>query len=164
MNKESTQHTQCPVCDMVVNKGDIELSYQGLIFAFCSQQCKDRFAANPHLYIGMPGHPAPKYLGHELIKTRILKLQESLTTNQQQVVIADLMNMMGIKKVSVDIDRVLITYDLLQATVEQIEATIEKSGDKLGGGLGEKLKRAFIHYLEESELDNLEQSGHSHRH
>ena len=98
MNKESTQHTQCPVCDMVVDKGNIELSYQGLIFAFCSQQCKDLFAANPHLYIGMPGHPAPKYLGHELIKTRILKLQESLTTNQQQVVIADLMNMMGIKK------------------------------------------------------------------
>jgi len=71
---------------------------------------------------------------------------------------------MGIKNIHVEANCVYITYDLLQATVEQIEMTIENTGEKLGSGLAEKLKRAFIHYLEDAELDNLEKPGQEHRH
>ena len=71
---------------------------------------------------------------------------------------------MGIKNIHVEANCVYITYDLLQATVEQIEATTENTGEKLGSGLAEKLKRAFIHYLEDTELDNLEKPGQEHRH
>jgi len=149
---------------MMVNKSDYELVFQDVVYVFCSQQCLVRFNTSPNLYVGMPGHPAPKQQGQEIIKKRLLKLAEPFTPDQQHIIKADLMSMMGIHGVHIKSECVSITYDLLQATVEQIEAMIEKSGDKLGGGLTEKLKRAFIHYLEETELDNLEQPDHKHRH
>jgi len=164
MKEENNQNQRCPVCHMMVNKDSFVLEYLACVYAFCSQQCRDRFEANPHLYIGMPGHPALKQQGQELIKKRTLKLNEPLTLAQSSVIVNDLKNMMGIKDLSIESDCIYITYDLLQATVEQIEVAIERCGKKLGNGLGEKLKRAFIHYLEEAELDNLEQPGHEHRH
>jgi len=45
-----------------------------------------------------------------------------------------------------------------------IEATIKKTGEQLSSGLTEKLKCACIHYLEETELVNLEKRGQEHRH
>lgn len=36
-----------------------------------------------------------------------------------------------------------------------IEKTIERIGENLTASWGEKLKRAFIHYFEETELDSL---------
>jgi len=74
--------------------------------------------------------------------------------------------MMGILEVTIDKNIVRITYDLLEVTEEQIEATIVAIGENLTSSWGNKIKRAFIHYLEESELDNLEQQsssqGHNH--
>lgn len=72
--------------------------------------------------------------------------------------------MMGIIDVKIESECVYICYDLMQSTLQQIESTIEKTGNQLIGGLGTRLKQAFIQYLEESELDNLEQPGQSHRH
>jgi len=164
MNKDNNTNLQCPVCHMMVNKDNFLLEYQQRAYAFCSQQCRERFESNPHLYVGMPGHPAPKQHGDEIIKKRIVKLNEPLTENQSAVIVTDLGNMMGIKDIHIESDRIHITYDLLEVTVEQIEVAIEKAGEKLGNGLAEKLKRAFIHYLEESELDNLESPGQPHRH
>ena len=71
---------------------------------------------------------------------------------------------MGIKNVDIDSEGMHISYDLLQVTAEQIETAIDKSGVILGDKLSQKLKRAFVHYVEESELDNLEQSGGKHNH
>ena len=53
-------------------------------------------------------------------------------------------------------DSVLITYDLLQATAEQIEEKLGEIGVQLGEGFAERLRRAFVHYEEECEIGNLE--------
>lgn len=160
------QDEHCPVCQMAVAAGNLALEYQGMHFAFCSQQCRERFEANPHLYVGRPGQPSPKQQGKEVIKLRTLRLQHALTPEQASCLIEELQAMMGVKEVEVEDDRIRIRYDLLQATVEQIEQRIEAIGDRLGGGLGETLRRAFIHYLEETELANLEEGngGHGHHH
>jgi len=75
--------------------------------------------------------------------------------------------MMGIIDVTIKENFIFISYDLLQATTEQIENTLEQSGRTLGLAWSDKLKRAFIHYHEETQLDNLEydNSGHGlHQH
>lgn len=153
-----------PVCMMQVETGQLSFSYQGIEYSFCSQQCQDRFSANPHLYIGQPGKPSPKQHGKSIIKRRVLKLNEVVPEDLAKKINSELRKMMGIKEVTIDRNIIRITYDLLEATTAQIEATIEASGEKMAAGWGGKLKRAFIHYLEESELENLELQSSSHDH
>lgn len=145
------------VCHMVVDEDSHAIKYKGHAYAFCSQQCQDRFEANPLLYVGGYNDSSFKQAGHGIIKKRVLRLNVPLSDDHAVIIAAELEAMMGIEAVVVEADRIVITYDLLQATVEQIEATIEGAGEKLGGGLAAELKRAFIHYIEETELDNLEQ-------
>jgi hypothetical protein len=60
---------------------------------------------------------------------------------------------------------VTITYDLLQATADQLEAKMGEVGVKLGEGWAERLRRGFVHYMEECEVGNLEvlsRRGHGH--
>src|SRR3569832_1883039 len=52
-----------PVCGMQVSRDSFAIEHLGIHYAFCSQQCQDRFEANPHLYIGVPGEQAPKREG-----------------------------------------------------------------------------------------------------
>ena len=154
-----TTNRICPVCGMDVADDTHALDFEGLHFSFCSAQCQERFSANPHLYVGRPGQPAPKQQGKEIIKLRSLQLQQPLQAEEARTLISELKKMMGIDEVTVEGRLIHIRYDLLQVTTEQIETQIEKIGKGLGGGLGDKLRRAFIHYLEETELDNLEASG-----
>ena len=72
--------------------------------------------------------------------------------------------MMGIQSVLVDGDCVVIGYDLLQATVEQIETRLEEIGVQLGEGLAERLRRAFMHYEEDCAISNLEVRPCHHNH
>lgn len=152
------------VCGMRVNRDEYAVEYLGMHFAFCSQQCQIRFLANPHLYIGQPGQQPPKSLAREIIKQRRLQLAEPLPVEVAENLIAGLRAMMGIKNVVVTREQVEITYDLLQATAEQIENTIGEIGGLLDRGWAEKLKRAFVHYLEETEVDSLEGSSSIHNH
>jgi hypothetical protein len=132
-------------------------------FAFCSEQCRDRFVANPHLYIGMPGHPAPKQQGEVVLKKRRLRLATPLSLDEAALLMQALQAMMGIKSVVIEGDRLDITYDLLQATTKQIEARMIGIGVRLGEGWAERLRRAFVHYEEECEIGNLEVDGKQHR-
>lgn len=155
------------VCGMEVNSDDISVDYQGSHYAFCSEQCLERFQSNPHLYIGYPGSEAPKHAGMEVIKTRTLKLAEPLPQEITSKVIDYIESMMGIQNVEVDGDRIDITYDLLQATESQIEAAIAEAGAVLGDDWTERLRRAFVHYMEETEAVTLEARpsstrGHQH--
>ena len=59
---------KCPVCRMLVPSDQLALIYQGMHFAFCSGQCRERFQANPHLYVGVPGEKAPKQQGAQVLK------------------------------------------------------------------------------------------------
>lgn len=152
-----------PVCKMEIEISQLSFLYQGIKYSFCSQQCQDRFSANPRLYIGQPGKPSPKQHGKSIIKRRLLKLDTSIPDDIALKIEIALKSMMGIKEVTIDKNIVRITYDLLEVTTEQIEVTIEKAAENLSASWGEKLKRAFIHYFEETELDALEESSRKHK-
>lgn len=138
-----------PVCGMEVDPEENALVYLEMHFAFCSRQCRERFLANPHLYVGKPGHPSPKQEGVVIIKRRRLRLEIPLSPEEAARLIAALRTMMGIREVSANGDRVDITYDLLQATHEQIETKISEIGVQLGTGWAERLRRAFVDFEEE---------------
>ncbi len=155
------------VCGMEVEADDISLDYQGRHYVFCSNQCLERFRSNPHLYIGFPGVEAPRHAGVEVLKKRTLKLSEALPLEIQDQFIVCIEAMMGIHEIEIQGNRINIVYDLLQVTESQIEQTISEAGIVLGADLMEKVRRAFVHYLEESELDSLEarpKSGGGHCH
>lgn len=145
-----------PVCGMLVELDQRVFEFQGLRFAFCSQQCRDRFESNPHIYIGQAGRSAAKQRGEVRIKTRTMKLHSPITDEFKLVLRDSLHEMMGVKHVRIEGNIVQITYDLLEATAEQIGQTIEESGNRLSQSLGTKLRHAFVHCLEEIELDALE--------
>jgi len=163
MSKAATKII-CPVCEMQITTDDLQISHQGMDFYFCSAQCSDRFRANPHLYIGSVGHPSVKQQGDVVLKQRSLLLDQSLTETQAEQLSTALHCLMGIKMMHIEGDRMKITYDLLQVTAQQIEKAIEQAGDHLGHGVGGMLKRSFVHYLEEAELDNLEQQADNSKH
>ena len=122
------------VCGMQVNSGDNQIMYRGGSYSFCSKQCQERFQANPHLYVGIPGQKAPKQEGLSVIKQRRLHLVQPLSSGQAKTLSDALQTMMGIQSVSVEGDSVVIVYDLLQATAEQIEEKLIEIGLQLGGG------------------------------
>ena len=158
--------TKCPVCHMQVPSDQFALTYQGIHFAFCSEQCRDRFQTTPHLYIGIPGHKAIKQEGQQVLKRRSFRVDQPLSSEQRQVLANDIARMMGIERVDVEGTEIRIVYDLLEATAEQIEATLVQAGARLGGGWTERLRRAWVHYTEECEVANMEVSdgGHHHPH
>lgn len=153
-----------PVCGMQVSRDSFAIEHQGIHYAFCSQQCQDRFKANPHLYIGVPGRQAPKQKGLQVIKQRCFRMEQPLTDEEAAILVKELGAMMGIKSMEVTGDTISITYDLLQATAEQIEARIGEVGGLLGTGWAERLQRGFVHYTEECEVGNLEVTPHRGHH
>lgn len=158
---------KCPVCHMQVPAGQLALVYQGMHLAFCSEQCRERFQATPHLYIGVPGHKAVKQEGHEVVKHRCFRLDLPLSGEQRRVLKDAVAGMMGIKEVVVEDAEIRITYDLLEATSQQIEEALVRAGGHLGSGWAERMRRALIHYTEDCEAANMEVSeldfhGHSH--
>lgn len=153
-----------PVCGMAVSPHQNEIVYLQIHFAFCSLQCKERFLAHPHAYIGQYGHPAPKQEGWEVLKRRRLHLVVPLFPQGMELLAGELKSMMGVRDVTVVGDTVEITYDLMQVTIEQIEKKLAEIGVRLGDGWAERLRLAFVHYEEECELGNLEvRDSHSHR-
>lgn len=155
-----------PVCGMQVDAEQYATEYLGMRFAFCSQQCRERFLANPHAYIGVPGEQAPKQAGMELVKRRRLRLAEPLSATAERAVTARLRAMMGVRAVEVRGRELRITYDLLQATAVQIEAALGEAGAPLRSRWTDRLQRAVVHYLEETEVENMEvrpgHGGHGH--
>src|SRR3989338_3485766 len=109
-----------PVCHMQVASTSFATEYAGSHYAFCSAQCKERFLANPHLYIGFPGRPAPAQEGREVIKRHRLLLSAPLDAMQAEQVKRALFELMGIHEVSIDGDKIEIHYGLIKVTVEQI--------------------------------------------
>lgn len=145
-----------PVCGMEVDAHAFDTVYLGINYAFCSRQCQERFVANPHLYVGVPGEKAPKQRDMAVIKQRRFRLDRPLSAAGANLLGEELRSMMGIKAVDLHGDTVSITYDLIQATAEQLEAKMVEVGVKLGEGWAERLRRGFVHYLEECEVGSLE--------
>lgn len=151
-----TESVQDPVCHMQVPAASFATEYSGIKYAFCSAQCQGRFLANPHLYIGFPGHKAPAQEGLELVKCRRICFAYPLDTAQAKRVRDVLTGMMGVQDVRIESGRMDIQYDLMQVTEEQIENELISVGIALGQGWAHRLKHAFIHFEEEFEIGNLE--------
>lgn len=145
-----------PVCHMMVPATSFALQYEGIVRAFCSAQCKERFLENPHLYVGRPGHTAVARQGKKVIKRRSFVLSAPLDAMQGEQVRLALLGMMGVHEVCIDGNKIEIQYDLVQATAEQIADQLALTGANLGSGWVDRLKLAFINYKEECEIGSLE--------
>ena len=148
-----------PVCQMMVPETSFAIKYEGIFRAFCSEQCKERFLENPHLYVGRPGHKAAAQQGETVVKRRSFILSAPLDAMQEEQVKLALFGMMGVQEVNIEGDRIEIQYDLIQATAEQIADQLALIGATLGGGWVDRLKLAFINYKEECEIASLETTG-----
>lgn len=156
--------TQDPVCHMSVPDTSFVIEYAAIRYAFCSKQCQDRFLANPHLYIGLPGKKAVAQRGKALIKQRRMKLSAPLDPVQAVLVKRALLKMMGIGEIRIEGEIMELRYDLMQVTAEQIAEELVLIGTRLGGGWIDSLKLAFINYQEECEIASLEVTDRTHRH
>lgn len=160
----SNEKVKDPVCNMIVSADQYAIDYLGIHFAFCSLQCKERFLASPHLYIGAAEHKSPKQEGQEILKCRHFKLTESLPDEMAALVADSIRTMMGIKSIHINGAAIEVTYDLLQVTAQQIESQLESTGAALGKDWGQRLRRAFVHYTEETEVDSMDKTGPRHLH
>ncbi len=162
----SREQVRDPVCGMPVDPGARQVEYRHMRFAFCSDQCRERFLANPGLYVGVPGTRAPKQEQQVVMKTRCIPLESPLPTPVKARLEEALRAMMGVEEVRVD-DRMLeVRYDLLQATARQIEETVLRVGAELDDRWRERIRRGFIHFIEEERLASMEVQppggGHGH--
>lgn len=144
------------VCGMYVSPQSFPMIHEGQSFAFCSLQCRERFLTNPHLYVGRPGHPAPKQQGKAVIKQRRFSLDEPLNDAQAVLVGEAIRAMMGIEALVIDGAQMSVTYDLLQVTAQQIETALTDAGAEMGQGWADRLRRGFVHYTEECEIGQLQ--------
>lgn len=161
--KHNEEKVKDPVCGMMVDPSSLAVEYMQLPFAFCSEQCRERFLTNPGLYVGQPGEKAPKQEGKEVIKRRRMHFAVPLPAGKDKALQKNLCEMMGVKEVAFSGDSLEITYDLLQATAKQIEMVIVTFGARLGEGWGDQLRRAWVHFEEEVLISNMEvppSSGH----
>jgi len=140
----------CPVCGMATVSGVTSVQHHKMNFRFCSEQCRETFIAHPSLYSAKVGKERDK-----IFKRRIMRLAEPLDNDVAELLISYLMELMGVKEVTVEDDKVFITYDLLQMTEMQIEKALVEVGLQLGGGWLERLCRSWAHDSEEIELDNM---------
>jgi len=133
---------------MRIRSSGIELELRGMYFAFCSPSCQERFLQDPdhHLAEGFARRAAP-----EAIRKRRLRLGAQPRPEQSETLQGLLEGMMGVRSVVFRGDRLEITYDPTQASVDGIERELTEAGERLGAGWGERLRRAFVHYEEETE-------------
>ncbi|MFQ5487193.1 MAG: YHS domain-containing protein [Gammaproteobacteria bacterium] len=164
MTKNENQ-VRDPVCGMLVDPEERQVEYQQMHFAFCSEQCRERFLANPGLYVGAPGVKAPKQEQRVVLKERRIHLEAPLPPHLKARLQEVLQAMMGMASVHISDEVLEVRYDLLQATAQQIEAVIARTGAELGAGWVERIHRSFVHFIEEEQLASMEvrpPGGHGH--
>ena len=140
----------CTVCATVVGIDECVTEYHKVYYHLCSEHCKETFLARPRLYTGQPGKSRQVQ-----VKCRSLKLEKSLSPEEKVLITDHLMGLVGLKEVAIKGSHLLVSYDLLQITEQHIENALTEIGTKLGESWLHKLNRAWIHYSEETELDNL---------
>jgi len=121
-------------------------------YHLCSQQCLQNFDNQPTIYLGIH---AEKHKRKCIVKKRTFRLDAPLSETEGASLEAIISTMMGVRRVQISGANIFIVYDLLEVTAEQIEKAIRQAGNKLGTGWRARLKRGWIHYTEETELDNL---------
>ena len=139
-----------PVCgmDVATAKSSHSSRYRGLIFHFCSAQCRQCFDANPNLYAGAQRIADIK----PMVKRHKLRLAGGAEVALQDAC-RRLGEMMGVAVLATAPDYLLVEYDLRQATLPQIEAALAAAGVALKGGL-HGLRRGLWKFTEANELQN----------
>jgi len=145
-----TKH--CPVCAMDTKKSSACAEHSGITYYFCTPQCRENFLARPLLYIGKT---SVKRMGQEVIKRRTFSLDQAMGGMQAEALLMALKQLMSVDNINIEGDRISIDYDLLEINASQIEAALVAAGASMGSGWAERLKRGWIHYTEENQLDNL---------
>jgi len=140
----------CPVCGMRVTSDDPTLEYQKMPFHFCSEQCRETFMAHPQLYSGRRARD----IG-EVVKHRRLRLSAPMEAEIEGRIVDSLKDLMGVKEIQMDGRSLLVRYDLLQLTLEQLENSLLDAGVELDNVWWQRLRRAWIRDTERNELNNL---------
>jgi len=143
-----------PVCGMDVDVAHSVHSstYRGLVFYFCSSQCLERFQATPELYT--TGQRTADI--EPMLKRRKLRFVGGSAVIQQ--VCQQVGEMMGVSSVSTEKDRLIVEYDLRQATLTQIEAVAAAEGVVFKGGL-HGFRRSLWKFKESNEVSNAALAG-----
>jgi YHS domain-containing protein len=134
----------------------LQHNYRGVHHYFCSSQCMTRFKKHPHLFVGDPKYGlSVKQKGSEVIKEQKIQLVNAIDEKTETIIRSNLQSLMGVKEVQFLEQSIVVTYDLIQVSLEDIENSIVMIVGKLNSVITEKIKRGFIHYTEECELENL---------
>lgn len=141
---------KCPVCDMKVKYAEFTCQYHKMYFHFCSKQCLDNFNEWPSLYL----KASIKNSG-EIIKNRIISLEQPLDLETIDLVKSVLMGLMGVTSVRINISNIHVTYDLKQVQEILIEDALSELDLAIKNNWFERLRRHLIQQHEENELDNL---------
>lgn len=153
---KSASFGRCPVCGMTETNESQMLDYRGIKHYFCSSQCRDRFEAHPHLYVGDPQHGlSVKQRGEVVAKRQKLRLSRDLSDEVKERLQTEVGILMGILDLAFDGANILVTYDLLQISLEDIEKAIVQSACQLNDAITDRIRRSVIHYSEACELENL---------
>lgn len=140
----------CPVCGMESVAEIASVEHNKIYFRFCSEQCRETFVAHPRLYSAKTGKQRNTH-----VKRRTMHMAEPVETEISELLNSYLEEMMGVKEVVIKGEKIEIVYDLFQVTESQIEKALAEVGIQFGGGWLERLRRAWVHEREETELDNL---------
>jgi len=143
---------QCPVCGMDAGASSLCTEHSGIVYHFCMPQCRENFLLRPLLYIG---GKSPHRTGREVIKRRTFTLEKAMTGMQAEALMMALNQLMSVQNISIEGNRISIDYNLLEVHAGQIEEALVTAGASMGSGWAERLKRGWVHYTEENELDNL---------
>ncbi len=149
---EYNAHTTCPVCGMNAADLNILADHLGITYHFCTVQCRENFLARPALYIGKE---PPMREGRAIIKRRKFKLDRPIAGMRREDLLTALNQLMSVRNVSIEGDELSIDYNLLEINAGQIEAVLAQAGAEMGAGWAERLKRGWVNFTEENELDNL---------
>jgi YHS domain-containing protein len=137
---------------MDARDSDIRAEHLGIEYRFCMEQCRENFLARPGLYIGKQ---SPARAGRQIIKRRSFTLDRPVIGLQREALMVELKRLMGVRNISIEGDRLSIDYNLLEVTAGQVEAALAQAGAAIGSGWAERLKRGWVRYTEENELDHL---------
>lgn len=140
----------CPVCGMPLIEERHIVEYHHMRFNFCSEQCRERFNAQPSLY------SSGVIEGREpLLKHRKLCLAIGMDGDTSRAIAACLGAVMGVREVEIKEGCVQITYDLWQVTQAHIEKALSEKNIRLDDSPLQRLRRAWARNLEDNELENL---------
>jgi len=142
----------CPVCGMNAKDSKAHVEHLGIEYYFCTAQCRENFIARPRLYLGKQ---SAKYTARKIIKRRSFSLDQGVEAEMQMQLIQTMQQVMGVRDANVQGCEIIITYDLLETTAEQIARALADAGFALGSGWAARLKRGWMNYTEKNELDNL---------